>query len=66
MKAVKPNGLKFQHKYEKIYWLLSVLQKTLICPFKRLQTAMRSGKIDIRHIFCYGELVFLCLTLSIR
>ena len=42
---------------EKItYCLLSVLQKKLICLFKLLQTAMHSGKIDIHHIFCYGEL----------
>ena len=42
---------------EKItYCLLSVLQTMLICLFKRFQNAMHSGKIDIRHLFCYGEL----------
>ena len=60
MTRSKANGLKFQHKREIVELSLSALQKTLVCLYKRFETAVHSGKIDIRHLFCYGELAWYC------
>ena len=35
---------------------MSVPRKSLIYLFKRFQTAMHFGKIDINYPFCYDEL----------
>ena len=38
------------------YCVMSVPRKSLIYLFKRFQTAMHFGKIDINYPFCYDEL----------
>ena len=48
------NEFKYNHKITNC--LLFRSSKDVNSPFETISTAMHSGKIEIRHLFCYGEL----------